>query len=143
MASVTDARRLDRRLLIGPALVVLGLVLLKVSDVLLYIGPLDRAAFGWLIPVPMLLLAPGTIGVAARRSGPTAARRVALVTGLILGLAVGSAWFASSTQIGCDPQPDLTSVGVAGAVVAGAAMLVAWGLLFPGVTCVPAGGSTG
>jgi hypothetical protein len=47
----------------------------------------------------MLLLAPGTIGAATRWSGPTAARRAALV--------------------------------------AGAAMLVAWGLFFPGVICVP------
>jgi hypothetical protein len=162
----------DRRLLIGPGLVILGLGLLKLSDLLLFIGPFDRAQFGWSVPIPMILLAPGALGVVARWSGRPAARQVALVTGLLLGFVVGVAWFTSTTQVGCDPHPDLATrllaslpiplvlgigwtlagrlairfadrpllalvAGVAGAIAAGLAMLVAWAAFFPGLTCAP------
>lgn len=84
---------------------VLGLALLRLSDVL----PFDRAQFGWAVPVPMVLFAPGAIGVAARWSGPGPARRVALATGVILGASVGVAWFLSTSQVGCDPHPDFAT----------------------------------
>ena len=109
MTGVAVPPRFDLRLLVGPGLVVVGLALLKLSDVLVTIGPLDRAQFGWAIPVPMLLLAPGAIALAARTSGPRAARRVGVLTGLILAVSVGVAWFLSTTQVGCDPQPALTT----------------------------------
>jgi hypothetical protein len=63
-----DTSRFDWRLLAGPLVLLAGLALLKLSDILLTIGPLDRAAFGWSVPVPMLLLAPGLIG--KPRAGP-------------------------------------------------------------------------
>lgn len=170
MTSAPRDRALEPRLLIGPGLVVLALALLKLSDVLLFVGPFDRAQFGWTVPIPMLLLAPGAIGVAARWSGPAAARRIAVLTGVVLGVAVGVAWFASLTQVGCDPHADTVTrllaslpiplvlgigwaaagwtaiafssrpvvavlVGAAGALLAGAAMIAAWALLFPGVSC--------
>ena len=170
MTATIAARQLDWRLLLGPFLLVLGLVLLKVSDVLVVIGPLDRAAFGWSVPVPMILLAPGAIGAAAHWSGPGPARRVAVFTGSVLGIAVGVAWIASTTQVQCDPHPGPATVllaslpvpviigtgwaaagrfavrfadrpalavatGALGAILAGAVALVAWALLFPGLSC--------
>src|SRR5215212_5262492 len=100
MTGTIAARQMDWRLLVGPFLLVLGLVLLKVSDVLVVIGPLDRATFGWSVPVPLILLAPGAVGAAAHWSGPTPARFAATVMGAILGLTVGVVWFASTTQVG-------------------------------------------
>jgi hypothetical protein len=110
MRATIAARQVDRRLFVGPSLLVLGLVLLKVSDVLVVIGPLDRAAFGWSLPVPMILLAPGAVGAAAHWSGPGPARRTAAITGGVLGIAVGAAWFASTTQVQCDPHPSAATV---------------------------------
>jgi hypothetical protein len=104
-----DTSRFDWRLLAGPLVLLAGLALLKLSDILLTIGPLDRAAFGWSVPVPMLLLAPGLIGIAARWSGTTAGRLTAIATGVLLGVVVGVAWFASTTQVGCDPNPGLAT----------------------------------
>lgn len=106
MADTIVTRRIDWRLLAGPFLLVLGLLLLKVSDILLMIGPLDRAAFGWSVPIPMIVLAPGAVGAAAHWSGPAPARRTATITGALLGIAVGVAWFASTTQVGCNQHPD-------------------------------------
>src|SRR3954454_16922453 len=105
MRGTIAARQVDWRLRVGPSLLVLGIVLLKVSDVLVVIGPLDRAAFGWSVPVPMMLLAPGAVGPAAHWAGPGPARRIAAITGAVLGIAVGVAWFASTTQVGCNQHP--------------------------------------
>jgi hypothetical protein len=152
--------RIDWRLAIGPALVVVGLTLLKVSDELVFIGPFDRAQFGWAVPIPLLMLAPAAIGLAARTSGVEAARAAATVTGLIL----------SMKQVGCDQYPDTLTIlfasvpvplvlglgwaaagrfairfadrpilavvaGVGGAILAGIAMILAWAAFFPGLSC--------
>ncbi len=51
--------------LIAPVLVVgAAYALWWISDRLLYVGPLDRAQFGWLVVVPTLLAAPVVAGVA-------------------------------------------------------------------------------
>jgi len=102
--------RIDWRLAIGPALVVVGLTLLKVSDELVFIGPFDRAQFGWAVPIPLLMLAPAAIGLAARTSGVEAARAAATVTGLILGVPVGIGLFVSMRQVGCDQYPDTLAI---------------------------------
>ena len=38
-----------------------------------------------------------------------AARRVAIATGLLLGVVAAAAWFASLTQVGCDREPSLST----------------------------------
>jgi hypothetical protein len=86
-------------------LVALALVLLKVSNELVIIGPLDRAQFGWLVPVPMLLIAPAVVGLAARAAGRDPARRAASAMGLILFVAVFGAFVTGTSGIGCDPHP--------------------------------------
>lgn len=107
MTSRGRAIGFDWRLLAGPLVLLSALALFKLSDILLMIGPLDRAAFGWSVPVPMLLLAPGLIGVASRSSGQRAGRVTAIGTGALFALVIGVAWFAGTTQVGCDPDPSL------------------------------------
>jgi hypothetical protein len=101
--------RLEWHLLVGPVLLLAGLVLLEVSNELVSIGPFDRAQFGWSVPVPMMLLAPGVIGASARWAGVAAARNVATITGAAFGVVLGIAWFASVTQVGCDPAPGIST----------------------------------
>ncbi len=109
MTGSISARRWPWQLALGPLALALGLFLLKLSDILLYIGPLDRAAFGWSVPIPLILAAPGLMGVAARWSGIRTARRVAVLTGTSFGVALGIAWFLSLSQVGCDPHPGLAT----------------------------------
>ncbi len=165
MTGSISARRWPWQLALGPLALALGLFLLKLSDILLYIGPLDRAAFGWSVPIPLILAAPGLMGVAARWSGIRTARRVAVLTGTS---------FLSLSQVGCDPHPGLATrllaslpiplvlgvgwalagwvaaayadrpvvafaAGAGIAIAAGVVMFVAWALFFPGVTCTPGG----
>jgi hypothetical protein len=49
------------------AVLALAYALYWISDRLLYIGPLDRAWFGWLVVVPLLLIAPVPAGLAWSR----------------------------------------------------------------------------
>jgi hypothetical protein len=98
------------RLLAGPALLALGLVLLGVSNELGGVGPLDRAAFGWLVPVPMLLLAPGVAASAAQRGDRTPARRAIDLMGLGLGAVTFVALATGTRQLGCDPHPSTLAV---------------------------------
>jgi hypothetical protein len=63
MAPMTPSAPLDRRALaigiVGPlGIVALAFALWRVSDRLLYVGPLDRAAFGWLVVMPVWWLSP-------------------------------------------------------------------------------------
>ncbi len=48
--------------LVPLALVGLAYVLWWISDRLLYVGPLDRAAFGWVVVVPVWIAAPVAAG---------------------------------------------------------------------------------
>lgn len=63
------------------ATVALGYALWSVSDRLLYIGPLDRAAFGWAVVVPVWALAPVAAALAWRRLTPAAPRWLPLRSG--------------------------------------------------------------
>lgn len=56
-----------------------------ISDRMVYVGPLDRATFGWLVVVPLLAAAPVAAGFAWQRL----TTRGRIVAGLVLGLAVG------------------------------------------------------
>jgi hypothetical protein len=78
------------------AIVVVAYVLWRISDQLLYIGPLDRAAFGWAVVIPVWCSAP-VVAAFAWRSLSRGERRaaaavvafvVAAVSGVLLWQAV-------------------------------------------------------
>jgi hypothetical protein len=74
-----------------------------ISDRLLYVGPLDRAAFGWMTVIPLSWLAPGIAGLAWQRL-PAARRRVAaLVVWAAVGLVTGAFLAQAIDQVGCAP----------------------------------------
>lgn len=87
-----------RRLSVGSTSLVLlavaGAVWL-VSDNLVRIGPLDRALIGWLIVVPLILLAPGVAAF-----GKPAESVISVVA---VGSLVVVALSLSISQIGCSP----------------------------------------
>jgi hypothetical protein len=69
------------------AVVALAYGLWWLSDRLVYIGPFDRAAFGWAVVIPVWVSAPIAAGFAWRR---LSARRT-LVAAITVGAAVGAA----------------------------------------------------
>ena len=109
-------------LLIAPALVLAAFGLLKISSDLVYIGPWDRATFGWAVPVPMLLIAPAVSGLAARSAGERPAVIALLVVAAGIGLLVMAYLAGSIDRIGCAVVTDkahmfghFASVGVVAA----------------------------
>lgn len=80
------AVRLGLGVAIPLAIIALTYGLWWISDRLLYIGPLDRAAFGWAVVLPAWLSAPIAAGLAWRRL----TSRSTLVAAVVLGVVVSS-----------------------------------------------------
>ena len=55
-----------------------------ISDRLLYIGPLDRAAFGWSVVIPVWLIAPFVAAVVWRSLSSQATLRAAILLGAVV-----------------------------------------------------------
>jgi hypothetical protein len=65
----------------------LGYLLWWISDRLLYVGPLDRAAFGWVVVIPVWIAAPVAAGFAWR----TLDRRTTRVISALVGMVIAAA----------------------------------------------------
>ena len=66
------------------ALAGLAYVLWWISDRLLYVGPLDRAAFGWAVVVPVWIAAPVAAGFVWRTLDRGTARAIAALVGTVI-----------------------------------------------------------
>ena len=91
------ASRLPVRFILGVAVPLavasLSYVLWWISDRLLWIGPLDRAAFGWIVVIPFWIAAPVVGGFAWRRLTLRTSVIAAVVVGAtISGAAAWSMW---------------------------------------------------
>lgn len=71
------------------AVVVLAYVLWRISDQLLYVGPLDRAAFGWAVVIPIWCAAPVSAAFAWRLLSRGERRAAAAVVALIVAAVSG------------------------------------------------------
>jgi hypothetical protein len=97
------------------AVLVLAFVLWMISDRLLYVGPFDRAQFGWLVVVPLLAAAPAIAGLAWQGMSN---RRLLIagvaVTGLV-GVAAGTLLAAAiiGERSGCLYGSRLSGVDIA------------------------------
>jgi hypothetical protein len=81
--------------------VVLAYVLWWISDRLLYIGPLDRAKFGWLVVVPVWSLTPVAAAYAWRTLDQRQSAVAAGVVGLILTVASAVLFWVASAFPDC------------------------------------------
>jgi hypothetical protein len=93
-------------LLAGPILFAIGVVLGFVSNAMIWIGPIDRATFGWAVVVPVCLVAPVLSGLVARRVGERAALLASLLAAAAIAVFFSWSLAANVTQLGCDPNPD-------------------------------------
>lgn len=73
-----------------------------ISDRALYIGPMDRAQFGWLVVVPIWSLTPVAAAYAWRTLSPRQSAVAAGVIGLILALGAAVLFWAASAFPSCD-----------------------------------------
>ena len=92
------------RATLGPLLVVgLAVALLQISGRLMYVGPLDRATFGWLVVFPVWALAPAAVGLAGSELRDIPRTPAALIDGLVIGVIVGVPLWWSAVTVDCLP----------------------------------------
>lgn len=82
IAAAGEPRRFALGLVVPLAIVGLTYALWWLSDRLLYIGPLDRAAFGWMVVIPLWLSGPIAAGVMWHRLTPRGSFLAALAVGI-------------------------------------------------------------
>lgn len=105
------------------AIIALAYALWWISDRLLYIGPLDRAAFGWAVVIPVWIAAPIVGGFAWARVSGSAARRTALVVGGLIGMIAAGLFWQSVATPACEfgairtPSEWIPGAALLGAVV--------------------------
>jgi hypothetical protein len=111
---------------VAPLVVVaLAFALWWISDRLLYVGPLDRATFGWFVVVPLWAAAPTFAGFSWRGLATRARTASAAFGGVAIGaIAASMLWSAVATPaVGCTPTAtpiELVAPALAvGAVIGG------------------------
>lgn len=106
MRPMTSSNPVERRALAiaiaGPsAVIVLAYVLWWVSDRMLYVGPLDRAAFGWVVVMPVWWLSPAVAALLWRGLPSVWTTFAATAVGAVLAAFVFAlAWTTLDREMG-------------------------------------------
>lgn len=115
-------------LAVAPLLLVAAIAANQIGEVLVAAGQVDRAAFGWFVVVPLVLLSPGAAALTWQATGrrQLASRLIASLS-LVIGIGVEIWLVLTIRQIGCIPVGEPSQV-VAPAVLTAVAAGVAFGL---------------
>lgn len=111
------------------ALAGLAYLLWWISDRLLYVGPLDRAAFGWVVVIPTWIAAPVAAGFVWRTLDRRTTRVIAALVGTVIAAAAALLLWQAVAFPNCGtgtihtPQEMVLPSLLVGAVVGGG---VAW-----------------
>jgi hypothetical protein len=92
------------------ALLALAYALWAISDRLVWIGPFDRAAFGWVFVAPLSWLAPGIAGLAWSQMPKGRRIAAALVVGAIVALVSGGLLATAIDFANCAPVTSIAQV---------------------------------
>ena len=129
--SLRTSLRLALGIAVPLVIVALAWGLWWISDQLLYIGPLDRATFGWAVVIPIWLAAPVAAGFAWSRLSTRDGTLAALVVGIAIGLIAAAVFWQSVIHPDCVPTrtpadwllPSLLLGGSIGGGLAASALL--------------------
>jgi hypothetical protein len=97
----------------GPLMVVaVSYGLWFVSDRLLYVGPFDRATFGWAVVMPIWFLSPAVAALLWRRLPDSGARTSAIIAAVVISaVAAWLLWIAFDPQA-CETGPRTSAAGL-------------------------------
>jgi hypothetical protein len=105
------------------AVVGIAYLLWWISDRLVYVGPLDRAAFGWVVVVPVWIAAPAAAGLAWRRLEQRTTLAVSVLVGAVIAAVAAALLWQAIAFPACDaihaPQDLVAPSLLFGAVVGG------------------------
>ena len=82
-------------------LVAIAYALWWISNELVIIGPLDRAQFGWLVVVPLVVIAPVAGGFVLATLGRREATAAMVLAGAVFGLCLALVFWRSVADPGC------------------------------------------
>jgi hypothetical protein len=118
--------RITRAVFAPLAVAALAYGLSWVSDRLLFIGPLDRAAFGWAVVIPVWLAAPSVAALRWRRMTFRERSIAAAVVGTVIGVVAAYSYWLSVAFPDCEtgaiftPAERVLPAIIVGAVVGAA-----------------------
>jgi len=124
-----------RRVALGVAVplgvLVLAYALWQYSDLVGYVGPLDKAVFGWVVVAPVWLLAPLAAGWTWRDLTPRAGAVAKVIIGAIVTTVAAVLFWIAATEPGCEFGPRTAPTGwIAPSILIG--LLVGSGLVAGG-----------
>jgi hypothetical protein len=88
-----------------------------VSDRLLYVGPFDRATFGWAVVMPIWLVSPAVAALLWRRLPGPAARASAIVTAVVIGAVAALLLWVAFDPAACETSPRTSAAGLIGPTI--------------------------
>ena len=105
-AAAPPARSISHTVALAAPLLVVGLaaLLAVISDRLLYIGPIDRATFGWLVVIPLWASAPIAAGFGWQRLTARARTIGASACALAVGIPVAALLWHDAAFPNCPPD---------------------------------------
>ncbi len=106
-----DARGVALGIALPIGVLAFAYVLWWISDRVVYVGPLDKAAFGWAVVVPIWLLAPLAAGWTWRDLAPRASAVARLIVGVIVTTVVALLFWVAATEPRCDSGPITAPIG--------------------------------
>jgi hypothetical protein len=98
---VGERRRFVVGFVVPPGIVALAYLLWWISDRLVNIGPLDRAAFGWVVVIPVWLSAPIVAGLVWQRLTPRQALEAAFAVGGLVSVIAALLFWQSVAYPDC------------------------------------------
>jgi len=90
---------------------VLAYALWHYSDLVGYVGPLDKASFGWVVVAPVWLLAPLAAGWTWRELTPPASALAKVIVGAIVTTVATVLFWIAVTEPACEFGPRTPSTG--------------------------------
>ncbi len=110
---------------VAPLLLVAAFAANQIGESLVAAGQVDRAAFGWFVVVPLVLMSPGAAALTWQATGRRQlAGRLIAAMALAIGIGVEILLVTTIRQIGCTPVSDpsqVVALAVPTAFAAGAA----------------------
>ena len=109
--AASGPRHITLAIVLPTGVLALAYALWWISDRVGYVGPLDKAAFGWVVVVPIWLLAPLAAGWAWHDLASRASAVARLLVGVTVTTVVAALFWVAATEPGCESGPITAPIG--------------------------------
>jgi hypothetical protein len=107
----SDPRRVALAITLPIGVLALAYILWWISDRVVYVGPLDKAAFDWVVVAPIWLLAPLAAGWTWRDLAPRASALARPIVGVVVTTVAAGLFWVAAAEPGCEFGPRTAPIG--------------------------------